>query len=157
MRFRAVMRAVRRPAAAVFLFVQCTWGAAQTLLGFLLFLRFLRAPHRCYCGSISTRWKLDGGISLGLFIFTPDREEAWCRQMEVHEYGHAWQSLLLGPLYLIIVGLPSILWARLPGCIRMRRERQVPYSAFYTERWADRLGEAMTALLGMAGGGSGGQ
>ncbi len=138
-------------AGILYMAVQCTWGGIQTLLGFFLFLRYIRAPHRFYHGSISTGWSLDGGISLGLFIFSPDRKEDWCRQMEVHEYGHTWQSLMLGPFYLLIIGLPSILWARLPVCIRMRREKQVPYSAFYTEKWADRLGEIMTALPDTAG------
>jgi len=83
---------------------------------------------------------------LGLFIFAPDKEEDWCRQMVVHEYGHTWQSLLLGPFYLFVVGLPSMIWSRSEKCIRLRKERNLPYSAFYTEWWADRLGEKMSAM-----------
>ncbi|MCI8837633.1 MAG: hypothetical protein HFG74_06170 [Hungatella sp.] len=55
--------------------------------------------------------------------------------------------LMLGPAYLAVVGLPSIIWARSGACIRMRREKKIPYSAFYTESWADRLGEKMTSFL----------
>lgn len=129
----------------VYVLVLCTWGGIQTLLGFLLFLYFVKSPHEFYRGAVHTRWKLDGGISLGLFIFTPDREEAWCREMAVHEYGHTWQSVMLGPFYLLAVGLPSIIWARSKRFIQMRRENKIPYSAFYTERWADSLGARMTA------------
>ena len=43
--------------------------------------------------------------------------------------------MILGPLYLLVIGLPSFIhaatWKDRPG-----RD----YYAFYTERWADRLG-----------------
>lgn len=132
---------------ALYIVMQCTWGGLQTLAGAFMFLKFIRCPHQLYHGAVYTRWSMEGGISLGLFIFTPDSGEDWCRKMAVHEYGHTWQSLVLGPLYLVIVGLPSIMWARLPGCIRMRREKGIPYSAFYTEKWADSLGEKMTGRI----------
>lgn len=123
--------------------IQCTWGILQTFLGLALFLRYIRAPHEWYRGVVRTRWDLDGGISLGLFIFTPDGEDEWCRRMAAHEYGHTRQSLLLGPLYLAAVGLPSLLWERLEWCRRLRRENNIPYSWFYTERWADRLSSSV--------------
>lgn len=43
---------------------------------------------------------------------------------------------VLGPLYLLIIGLPSFLWASLKraGLFRGR-----DYYSFYTEKWADRL------------------
>ena len=52
-----------------------------------------------------------------------------------HEYGHCRQSRILGPFYLLVIGLPSLLWALwwTPG-------RSVGYYSFYTERLADRLG-----------------
>ena len=55
-----------------------------------------------------------------------------------HEYGHTIQSNFLGPLFLIIIGLPSIIWA---GCFdRYRRKHNISYYQFYTEKWADALG-----------------
>lgn len=126
----------------VYVLIQCTWGGLQTLLGFGLFLRWAGSPHQWYRGAVHTKWDINGGISLGMFIFTPDREEEWCRQMVIHEYGHTWQSLMLGPLYLLVVGLPSILWERLEWCRTQRKEKHISYSWFYTERWADRLGAA---------------
>ena len=59
--------------------------------------------------------------------------------MIMHEYGHTLQSKMLGPLYLIVIGLPSLIWAWLYGPV-------IPWSkngyyVFYTEKWAEKLGE----------------
>ncbi len=136
------MRSEHRMQNTMYMLLQCTWGGLQTILGFALFLRYRAFPHQWYHGTVHTKWDIDGGISLGLFIFTPDVDEEWCREMAIHEYGHTRQSLMLGPLYLLVIGLPSIVWERSRWCRKQRRERQVPYSWFYTERWADRLGAA---------------
>lgn len=53
-----------------------------------------------------------------------------------HEIGHTKQSLYLGPLYLIVIGLPSIVWA----FIQSRWMKDCDYYSFYTEKWANRLG-----------------
>ena len=131
---------------SIYVLLQCSWGIIQTILGLVLFLRFFNAPHEIYHGAIHTKWNLNEGISLGLFIFTPDKEEEWCRQMAVHEYGHTWQSLMLGPFYLAVIGIPSIIWSKFPKCIQMRKDKKLPYSAFYTEKWADTLGKRMVEL-----------
>lgn len=52
-----------------------------------------------------------------------------------HEWGHTRQSLYLGPLYLLIIGLPSIIWAMIHT-----PNSKKSYYFFYTERWADKLG-----------------
>ena len=57
-----------------------------------------------------------------------------------HEYGHSIQSLVLGPLYLFVVGLPSILWCRVPALGKSWRSGRRSYYSFITERSADRLG-----------------
>ncbi len=62
----------------------------------------------------------------------------------VHEYGHTVQSLILGPLYLIIMGIPSTLWGFLPNLARKRREQGISYFSFFTEKWANYLGEKVT-------------
>jgi len=130
----------RIPWQMIFVVIQCTWGILQTFLGLILFLRYIRQPHQWYRCVAHTAWDIDGGISLGLFIFTPDKDEKRSGGMMAHEYGHTRQSLMLGPLYLAVIGVPSILWERLKWCRRLRREKGIPYSWFYTERWADRLG-----------------
>ncbi len=64
--------------------------------------------------------------------------------MLVHEYGHTIQSLILGPLYLIVMGIPSTVWGFLPSLQRKRKEKGISYFSFFTERWAKRLGEKVT-------------
>ncbi len=113
---------------------QCTWGLFQTLLGAAVFLCCPGCEHTYYKGAVVTRWKRRGGLSLGLFLFLPPGAGV---ALLAHEYGHSLQSLLLGPLYLIVIGLPSALWAALPALERRRQRRHISYYAFYTERWAD--------------------
>ena len=63
------------------------------------------------------------------------------RRILVHEYGHTRQSLLLGPFYLPLIGLPSLIWNRLPYFRRQRKAHKKAYYAFFPERWANELGE----------------
>lgn len=122
--------------------LQIIWGLPQTLLGFAVFLRLHKKPHFRYHGAIVTRWNKRTGLSLGFFLFIPEGEEG--KEFIVHEYGHTIQSLLLGPLYLIVVGIPSLLWCNLPLFEKIRRTQKISYQAFFTECWANCLGEKMT-------------
>ena len=129
---------------AAYTFFQLTWGLPQTLLGLVLYLKNLRRPHESYLSSINTHWKSKGGISLGLFIFTPDMQTPNYEKIRVHEYGHTIQSLILGPLYLPFIGIISYTWANLPFFKRIRKEKRIPYTACFVEAWASRLGEWVT-------------
>ena len=131
---------------ALFIFLQCTWGILQTLLGAIICLKNWNCPHQIYRGVIDTKWNTRGGMSLGLFIFTPKEESEYAEKVRVHEYGHCFQSLLLGPLYLILVGLPSIIWANLPYFRKLRKEKGVPYVALYCESWANKWGVKWSGL-----------
>ncbi len=73
-----------------------------------------------------------GSITLGEFRFLNTNKIATVR----HEYGHTRQSRMLGPLYLIFIGLNSLMHAWLHDCKAHGQE----YGHFWTERWADRLG-----------------
>ena len=123
--------------AALYVLVQCTWGLAQTLAGALVCLCCPGCPHSVHRGAVVTQWRREEGLSLGLFVFLP--KDAGDKLLS-HEYGHTLQSLLLGPLYLFVIGLPSVIWAGLPALMRRRAKRGISYYAFYTERWADRWG-----------------
>ena len=116
---------------------QCTWGILQTLAGALVYLTCLGCPHSRHRGAVVTRWRGRKGLSLGMFVFVP---EGAGDTLLAHEYGHTRQSLLLGPLYLPAIGLPSVIWAGLPALERRRTRRGISYYDFYTERWADRWG-----------------
>lgn len=138
----------------LFLMLQCTWGVLQTAAGAAVFLRFRHCPHFRFHGAVVTVYPLYSSLSLGPFIFLTDKPPRdrggkipypeVPRRMLVHEYGHSVQSLILGPLYLPVVGLPSALWNHLPACQRRRRQRNVSYFSFVTERTANFLGEKTT-------------
>ncbi len=122
--------------------LQILWGMPQTLLGFAVFLFHRKAPHVWYHGAVVTEWKFRTGLSLGLFLFIPGGD--YGKDFLVHEYGHTIQSLILGPFYLFGIGIPSVVWCNLPWCIRYRRKKNCSYQSFYTERWANKLGERIT-------------
>ena len=128
----------------LFILWQCTWGLPATLVGLGFFIANRKCPHRMYRSCIDTQWNHTGGLSLGLFIFTPPDSQANAPLIRVHEFGHCVQSLLLGPLYLIAVGVPSYLWANLPALRKMRRETGRSYYSVYPENWANVLGEWAT-------------
>ena len=139
--------------AALYLLVQCSWGLIQAVLGAAVFLRYRRCPRFRFHGAVVTVYPLYSSLSLGPFIFLTDKPprdrrgqvpfEEVPRRMLVHEYGHTIQSLILGPLYLPLIGLPSALWAHLPSCQRKWRGK-VSYFNFFTEKTANFLGEKVT-------------
>lgn len=126
----------------LYILVQCTWGLGQTLIGLGFFIANRKHPHKVYRCCIDTQWDYGGGLSLGLFIFTP-REGGEAQPIRVHEYGHTIQSLILGPLY-AIAGAISVTWANLPYFVKKRRERRIPYTACFVEANASRVGEKVT-------------
>lgn len=79
-------------------------------------------------------WSYGGAVTLGEYIFT--NKNASVKTL-THEYGHVIQSRMLGPLYLLVIGLPSIIHAAIHSGVCGDK----PYSHFYTEKWADSLGE----------------
>jgi hypothetical protein len=85
------------------------------------------------------------GVSLGSFIFWSNSDSAIIeikQNNKEHEYGHSIQSMIFGPLYLILVGVPSILRV-LYGSIfyLIHKEKWKNYYSSYPENWADNLGE----------------
>ena len=134
----------------LYVIVQCTWGILQTMLGFAIFLMHYKEKHFFYHGAIITVWEPKSSMSLGLFVFVTaepyfakkykgkiSEEELFNRLLV-----HAIQSLILGPLSLIVIGIPSTLWGFLGS--KKRRDEQIPYGAFFTEKWANHLGEQVT-------------
>lgn len=132
---------------------QWTWGFPQNLLGLLVFLT-LRArgirteqgrkpcPKASFRHAAVTGWSRSSAMSLGMFLFVPDRTPFAPSPVWIHEFGHTVQSLILGPLWIPVVGIPSALWAGLFG--KHRTRKRISYYRFYPERWANRLGERTT-------------
>lgn len=151
--------------------VQATWGFPQSALGALLAASVRGAARSSYRGAVVTYWRREAGLSLGMFIFLPEacrlddaslmRDTARgnaesgdvppvsssamrARELHHHEYGHTIQSLVLGPLYLPVVGIPSLVWAGFPPVARKWRTGARGYYSFVTERSADRLAARFT-------------
>ena len=80
--------------------------------------------------------KAGGAVTLGKYVFISQtyRDQGTIIK---HECGHVKQSKMLGPLYLIVIGVPSILHAWLNDYIGCDEESG--YSHFYTEKDADKL------------------
>ena len=145
----------------VYAILQCTWGIFQTVLGLFIFIIHIKNKHFYYHGAIVTEWQNKSSVSLGLFVFVTKEpffaekfiEEITVTELSsrllVHEYGHSIQSLILGPLYLIIIGIPSTLWGFLPSLSAKRKKHHISYFIFYTERWANLLGERVTKQKSM--------
>lgn len=107
------------------------WCAPQLLVG--LIVKLISGAKKDDRGFYI--WNSGYGLSLDEFIFVhKDADEDTIK----HEQGHTKQSRILGPLYLIVVGIPSALWCHLGEAYR--KKYNVSYYDFYCEKWADELG-----------------
>ncbi len=137
--------------AFFFYLVQFTWGFLQNFIGALLLLRFRNEKRTKFFGSVivlvdskKNNW---GGISFGCFIFVnAKKEKDTLAATSVHEYGHTIQSLILGPLYLFAVGIPSFVWCNSKKYRALRKEKNISYFSRYPENWANDLGERVTGM-----------
>jgi|ERR1051326_6652195 hypothetical protein len=115
------------------------WEQPQTLLGaIVLFFHWL-------CRLVERVDFTDGrifiqshgrAVSLGLFVFYYAASG-----VREHEYGHTFQSRWFGPLYLLLVGVPSVarvFYSRLYR--RFTGEYWMGYFDGWPEKQADRLG-----------------
>jgi hypothetical protein len=112
------------------------WELPQNIVGWIV-MKVFKAKYRSTYRDVGLYyWDIDGGMSLGRYIFLPKKGADM--SFLHHEYGHTIQSKYLGWLYLLVIGLPSLIWA---WCFEeYRRKTNTSYSWFYTERWADKLG-----------------
>ena len=118
------------------------WQLPQTIVG-LIYLACLKASivnstKREYA-TIYEVANIHYSISLSPFIFCSISGYGNDKTKD-HEYGHVKQSLILGPLYLIVIGLPSLIWA---ACYQYDSQDPNGYFKFYTEKWADKLGNVV--------------
>lgn len=117
-------------------FLLFIWQLPQNLLGLILILfygnckkYFELNDRRFYYTN-----KMPSGISLGNYIILNLKIS---NNSLAHEYGHSIQSRYLGPLYLLIIGLPSLL-----GNIyaQITHKSLKWYYNQPWEKWADKLG-----------------
>ena len=117
------------------------WEIPQNVLGFAVFVivgGFRRGRYERLHMRIFIRATF--GISLGMFVFYLSN----LKGNKHHEYGHALQSMMLGPLYLLVIGIPSVLRVFYGSWyLRIHKRPWKGYYAGYPEKWADRLGSRM--------------
>ena len=115
------------------------WTLPQNLLGLALIIIY-RLSFKTKYKSAYIYDKLPAeGISLGYFILFDDYEHKVNETDIKHEYGHCIQSLILGPLYLLVIGIFSEL--------NYKFGFSKSYYAFWTEKWADKLGGVTTRII----------
>ena len=139
------MRARRKWLTRAALFA---WELPQNVLGGALLM--VQLARRNVRGVVFERERVMveigsvGAVSLGLFVFFTNSDNGYVpvgRENRDHEYGHSLQSRWLGPLYLVIVGVPSelrVLYAFVYRHVKGRRWGG--YYDGFPESWADRLG-----------------
>ena len=119
------------------------WQLPQNLLGLLLLFWYKQEKiyHRLNGRTFYYTKEMRSGISLGNYIIMnwADEEDGM-----KHEYGHSIQSRYLGPVYLLIIGLPSLIWNIIDATIVKKKIGSVrSYILYYSmpwEAWADKLG-----------------
>lgn len=106
------------------------WQILQNLIGLLyMFMIKKSIVNSVHTEQYSVYYKEGrGGVSLGRYIFVYKYTSP---NVVLHEYGHVRQSRMLGPLYLFVIGIPSIIHAAVHNCKN--------YYHFYTEKWANKL------------------
>ena len=110
----------------------CIWQLPQLLIG-LIIMPFLGNKKLIADRHFNFCWKspdMSGGISLGPIAFVSEASSK--EEIVAHEVdGHTVDSKIFGPLYLLIIGLPSIIWA-------WTSTREQCYYSFYTEKRANK-------------------
>ena len=83
------------------------WQLPQNLMGFLLILFYGDCIYSFSEDDVDFYQsdKMPSGISLGKYVILRKLEETDVK----HEFGHTKQSKIYGWLYLLIIGLPSLL------------------------------------------------
>ena len=124
-------------------FINYIWQIIQNTIG-LLYKYIIRKDiitrvdysaedYECYLT------RSGGGVTLGRYIFVNQHYKDLTNVI-LHERGHVKQSRILGPLYLIIIGIPSLLHAWLNNYIKCCwKDGKYNYYHFYTESWANKL------------------
>lgn len=123
------------------------WEFPQNLLGVIVFAIMKYQGKVVRVEQTGIKFLIETpktGVSLGWIIFwTPsgNRFAHLTNDCLLHELGHSRQSVLLGPLYLVIIGIPSlcrVIYSR--WYYRKNHKKWENYFNGFPENWADKLG-----------------
>ena len=118
------------------------WQLPQHIVALIYFVYLVMM---CKDLGVDSRYKqaivipciMRGAVTLGNYVFVGLNSEY--KETVKHELGHTIQSKILGPLYLIVIGIPSITYCGLRRIFPSLRKKN--YYNFYTEKWANNLSE----------------
>ena len=131
-----------------FYILSLTWGLPLTLIGALIALGLRLTGHRpkrfgwVRYFETGKDW---GGLELGLFFVRCENAD---RRLSEHEFGHAIQNCVFGPLTPILITLPSIAryWYR-RGAESLGKIPRSGYDDVWFEGQASRLGRRYMARI----------
>lgn len=133
------------------------WQLPQNLVGLFLLLIYRKEEvyYRLNGRTFYFTKEMISGISLGNYIIMSrkDMEDGM-----KHEYGHSVQSRILGPFYLLLIGIPSGIGNLCDQWFFKNWKYSDKHERYYNqpwEKWADKLGgvnrEVIIAKLRMMG------
>lgn len=125
-----------------FIILDTIWESPQLILGAIVKLIYaehgLREEETYKHGVCQIQnWGMTSGVSLGWFQFT---HPSAGKDTVSHEVGHSVQSVMLGPLYLLTVGLCSGIHALLYKYTNIYKGKS--YYDYWCEAWANKLSGA---------------
>lgn len=140
------------------LFALSIWMLPQNILGFICFMGFLILDFFSGGDFNVIRYKNTGrvillsshqyaGVTLGFFSVLSYRDSiryprAFYKTLG-HETGHFIQNEILGPLYTIVIAIPSVTWNIFQYLYHKVTGKTLDYYKFYPEKWADKLGRVI--------------
>ncbi len=134
---------MKKSVKKVFKWITFIWQLPQHLLGLAMIAIIKPESKTTYkSATIYMMDKNNFGISLGDIIILNKRWSSSSPDLIPHEYGHTIQSHMFGPLYLLVIGLPSITQNII--CMMLKRMGKPKmwenYYKRFPENWADKLG-----------------
>jgi hypothetical protein len=127
--------------------IACTWGIIMTVTGFVV-SGVLALAKLCSAGKIKITFKpyhwiysiavgpeYWGGCELGLCFLRDHKSRG---SLAAHEFGHTFQNCLLGPLFPLMVALPSAIWYWTKDLFKKTKNK--PYDSMWFEDAATQCG-----------------
>jgi len=123
-------------------FILYLWQLPQNIVGLIILFYNINSMKKVFDDKTNINYYTvkkisDCGISLGNYIIMD--KDVYISDTDLkHEHGHQIQSLILGWLYLIVIGIPSFLGNLYS---RVFKKDSKWYFSQPWEHWADKLGK----------------
>lgn len=113
------------------------WQLPQNLLGLFLLLWYKREKvyHKLNGRTFYFTTEMPSGISIGNYIIMnrEDKEDGM-----KHEYGHSIDSRRFGPIYLLVIGIPSLLGNIYDSLFHKNWKYSTACEWYYNQPWEKR-------------------